>query len=78
MPFTEWPYGGTTSIGVTRPNSIDSPLMVVLGNTSVGSWLNDAHIQIYGWVDAGGNLSNQKTKPGGNWPAAYDYTPNTI
>ena len=25
MPFTEWPYGGSTSIGVTRPNSVDSP-----------------------------------------------------
>jgi len=35
MPFTEWPYGGTTSFGVTRPNSIDSPLMVALGNTSL-------------------------------------------
>src|SRR5262249_54857499 len=24
-PFTEWPYGGTTNIGVTRPSSVDSP-----------------------------------------------------
>ena len=22
-PFTEWPYGGTTSLGVTRPSSIE-------------------------------------------------------
>jgi hypothetical protein len=28
MPFTEWPYGGTTNLGVNRPNSVDSPLMV--------------------------------------------------
>src|ERR1700680_4295028 len=28
MPFSEWPYGGSTSIGVTRPNAVDSPLMV--------------------------------------------------
>src|SRR5271166_1385038 len=34
MPFTEWPYGAATSIGVTRPNAVDSPLMVALGNTS--------------------------------------------
>ncbi|WP_456790450.1 hypothetical protein [Bradyrhizobium sp. USDA 4472] len=27
MPFTEWPYGGTTNLGVTRPSSVDSPLM---------------------------------------------------
>src|SRR5580692_13218811 len=30
MPFTEWPYGGTTNLGVTRPNSIDSPLMAAM------------------------------------------------
>src|SRR5271166_4635174 len=23
-PFTEWPYGGTTALGVSRPNSVDS------------------------------------------------------
>jgi hypothetical protein len=78
MPFTEWPYGGTTSIGVTRPGSIDSPLMVALGNTSFGKWLNDNNFQIYGWINAGGNISTNTTKPGGNWPAAYLYTPNTV
>ena len=31
IPFTEWPYGGTTYLGVTRPNSVDSPLMAALG-----------------------------------------------
>ena len=25
MPFTEWPYGGSTNLGVTRPSSADSP-----------------------------------------------------
>jgi hypothetical protein len=76
-PFTEWPYGGTTNLGVTRPSSVDSPLMVALGNTSTGSWMNDNHIQVYGWVNAGGNLSNNTVK-GGNAPAAYDYNPNTV
>jgi hypothetical protein len=42
MPFTEWPYGGTTTIGVTRPNSVDSPLMVALGNTQLGAAMNAA------------------------------------
>ena len=78
MPFTEWPYGGTTSIGVTRPNSVDSPLMNAISNTSFGQWLNDAHIQIYGWINAGGNLSTNTTRPGGNAPVAYAYTPNTV
>src|SRR6516165_937371 len=77
MPFTEWPYGGSTTIGVTRPNSIDSPLMAALGNTSLGQAMNDNHIQVYGWINAGGNISNNTVR-GGNAPAAYDYNPNTV
>jgi hypothetical protein len=77
MPFTEWPYGGSTNIGTTRPGSVDSPLMVALGNTELGKAMSDAHMQVYGWVNGGFNLSTNKVMPGGNWPAAYDYTPNT-
>jgi hypothetical protein len=77
MPFTEWPYGGTTTIGVTRPASIDSPLMAAISNTSLGQSMADNHIQVYGWVNAGGNLSNNTVR-GGNAPAAYDYNPNTV
>ena len=76
-PFTEWPYGGSTTIGVTRPSSVDSPLMAALSNTTVGQELNDNHIQIYGWGNVGGNLSNNTVR-GGNWPAAYLYNPNTV
>jgi len=76
-PFTEWPYGGSTSLGVTRPSSVDSPLMAALGNTAFGQSLNDNHIQIYGWINAGGNLSNNTVR-GGNAPAAYDYNPNSV
>jgi Putative beta-barrel porin-2, OmpL-like. bbp2 len=78
MPFTEWPYGGATTIGVTRPSSVDGPLMTAIANTSLGGWLNDNHIQVYGWLNAGFNVSTSDTKPGGNWPAAYYYTPNTV
>src|SRR6201990_1009299 len=87
MPFTGWAYcapasvgarrPGATSIGVTRPSSIDSPLMNAISNTAVGQALNDNHIQIYGWFNAGGNLSNNTVR-GGNAPAAYDYNPNTV
>ena len=77
MPFTEWPYGGATSLGVTRPASVDSPLMVALAKTPLGQWMGDNNLQVYGWINAGANLSTSKTKPGGNAPAAYDYTPNT-
>jgi Putative beta-barrel porin-2, OmpL-like. bbp2 len=77
-PFTEWPYGGATSIGVTRPASADSPLMVALANTDFGKLLADGNMQIYGWANVGGNLSTSTVKPGGNWPAAYSFTPNTV
>ncbi|HTZ37877.1 MAG TPA: outer membrane beta-barrel protein [Stellaceae bacterium] len=78
MPFTEWPYGGTTSLGVTRTGSADSPLMVALSNTGVGNWLNSTGIQVYGWLDVGANISNESVRPGGNAPISYTYTPNTI
>ncbi len=76
FPFTEWPYGGATSLGVTRPSSTDSPLMVAIANTQLGKTLNDNNLQIYGWINGGFNVSTNTVKPGGNWPAAYDYTPN--
>jgi hypothetical protein len=75
-PFTEWPYGGTTLLGVSRPNSVDSPLMVALANTDAGQWLQAEHIQIYGWFSGGGNISSNSVKPGGNFPVSYIYTPN--
>jgi hypothetical protein len=77
MPFTDWPYGGTTLLGDNRTGSVDSPLMVAIANTSVGKWLSATGIQAYGWVDYGGNISSSKLKAG-NAPAAYDYQPNTI
>jgi hypothetical protein len=78
MPFTEWPYGGATSIGVTRPSAADSPLMVAMANTGFGQFLNDQHVQIYGWVNGGGNISSNTLHPAGNAPAAYDVNPNSI
>jgi Putative beta-barrel porin-2, OmpL-like. bbp2 len=78
MPFTEWPYGGTQNIGKTLPNSVDSPLMVALGNTQLGQAMNSAHVQVYGWIEPGANISTNSVRPAGNAPAAYDYTPNTV
>ena len=77
MPFTEWPYGGPPPLGASAPNAVDSPLMVGLANTSVGKWLGDNNIQMYGWVDVGANISTS-TNHGGNAPAAYDYNPNSV
>jgi len=78
MPFTEWPYGGSVNIGVTTPNSVDSPLMVALGNTPLGQEMNAAHIQVYGWVEPGANISTNTVRPAGNLPVSYDYTPNAV
>jgi hypothetical protein len=91
MPFTDWPYGGTTSLGDNRTASVDSPLMVAMEHTPVGKVLSDTGIQIYGWVDVGGNISSSaKTNCGShvgaqggcnfnvNAPAAYDYNANSV
>jgi hypothetical protein len=77
MPFTEWPYGGATDIGTNRAASVDSPLMVAIGDTGLGKAMSAAHIQAYGWVDVGGNISSSSVR-GGNAPGAYDYDPNRI
>jgi hypothetical protein len=77
FPFSEWPYGAATALGVSRPSSVDSPLMVALANTGLGEAMNENHIQMYGWVNVGGNISTNTVTPGGNFPASYMYSPNT-
>ncbi len=77
-PFTDWPYGGTPGIGNASPNAVDSPLMRALSATPLGKPLDDAHIQIYGWTDIGGNVSSAKTGYNGNSPVAYAYTPDIV
>src|SRR5580698_8455613 len=72
MPFTEWPYGGTQNLGVTRPASVDSPFMVGIANTWLGKAMASENLQFYGWLDPGGNLSTSTAAEGGNAPAAYD------
>ncbi len=76
-PFTDWPYGGASTIGASTPNSVDSPLMTALAPTDLGQWLKERNIQIYGWVNAGFNLSTAQGLKQGNFPAAYMYKPNT-
>jgi hypothetical protein len=77
FPFTEWPYGGTQNLGVTRANSVDSPFMAAIANTALGQVMAAGNMQIYGWVNVGGNISSNGTRPGGNFPISYMYTPNT-
>jgi Putative beta-barrel porin-2, OmpL-like. bbp2 len=77
LAYTEWPSGAWTPIGVTRPNSVDSPLMNAIANTDVGKWMNENHLQTYGWVEAGANLSTNQAGKGRNAPVAYTYIANS-
>jgi hypothetical protein len=79
MPFTDWPIGATQVIGGATPNSVDSPLMdALIGATRIGKPLEDAHVQIYGWIDAGGNTSSANHGFGGNAPVADSFTQDTV
>ncbi|MGD0192259.1 MAG: outer membrane beta-barrel protein [Rhizomicrobium sp.] len=76
MAYTEFPSGASTSIGVTRPGSVDSPLMVAIANTSFGKFLTDNDFQVYGWLNPGFNISTN-SRPYGNAPIAYTVMPNS-
>ena len=79
MPFTDWPIGATQVIGGATPNSVDSPLMTTLiGATRIGKPLENAHVQVYGWIDAGGNVSSATHGFGGNAPVADSFNQNAI
>jgi hypothetical protein len=82
MPFVEWPFGGASPIGATVPNSIVSPLMQALAPTSLGELMAANHIQVYGWLNPGFNLSTNgqrgRTGKNANFPAAYSYNANTL
>jgi len=78
MAYVDWPSGAVETIGDTQPNSVDTPLMAALANTSLGQWMQEHHFQVYGWVEPGFNISSNTTKPGGNGPIGYSYTPNVV
>ncbi|MGA2877828.1 MAG: outer membrane beta-barrel protein [Bryobacteraceae bacterium] len=78
-PFSVWPIGGTVWIGY--PNATSYPLTTALYGSKHGQWLKKANIQIYGWAEAGMNLSTSTEGVGGkyaNAPAAYNQIPNSI
>lgn len=78
-PFNVWPIGGTVWIGY--PNATSYPLTTALYGSKHWQWLKKANIQIYGWANAGMNLSTSTESKGGkyaNAPAAYNQIPNSI
>jgi hypothetical protein len=79
MPFTDWPYGGSATIGANLPNQVPGALGTALAPTGLGRALNEAGIQVYGWLNSGFNLSNNtRATKGGNAPVAYTYNANTV
>jgi hypothetical protein len=78
-PFNVWPIGGTEWIGY--PNATNYPLTTALYGSQHWQWLKKANIQVYGWANAGMNLSTSTQSVGGkyaNSPASYNQIPNSI
>jgi len=69
FPFSIWPYGGSVVIG--QPWTQAGPLMTAIWGGPGGDWWKKAGIQIYGWLNAGANVSTSKGGGYANFPEAY-------
>jgi hypothetical protein len=76
FPFTVWPYGGSVTIG--QPWTQAGPLMTAIWGGSNGDWWKKTGIQIYGWLNAGANVSTSKQPGYSNFPEAYAVRGNSI
>lgn len=79
FPFSDWPYGGSPVIGA--PDANVPPLMQALYGGPNGEAWQDSRIKIYGWINAGFNVSSSNNTSLGkfaNAPAAYYLIPNSI
>jgi hypothetical protein len=68
-PFSIWPYGGSVVIG--QPWTQSGALMNAIWGGSGGDWWKKAGIQVYGWLNAGANVSTSKGGGYSNFPEAY-------
>jgi hypothetical protein len=81
-PYSEWNEGGTEMIGYE--NKYSSALMDAIYCGEHGKAWNASRVAIYGWIEPGANIStsnlgfNKISGTGGNFPAAYEYEPDTI
>ena len=69
FPFSVWPYGGSVTIG--QPWTQSGPLMQALWSGPHGDWWKRSGIQIYGWLNAGFNVSTSKESGYSTFPTAY-------
>lgn len=81
FPFSDWPIGGTPWIGT--PWTQSSPLMQALWSGPHGDAWKRSGIQIYGWLNFGGNFSTSHNTIGlngkyNNFPTSYDEVGNSI
>ena len=75
FPFSDWPYGGSPTIGA--PDTNVGPLMTALYTGENGKAWENSRVKLYGWVNGGFNVSTSD-KHYGNAPAAYYIQPNSI
>jgi Putative beta-barrel porin-2, OmpL-like. bbp2 len=74
FPSGEWQIGGTSVIGA--PDTSDQyPLMAALSHTSLGQFLEENRIKLYGWTSVGGNVSSSSRS---NFPESYSIYPNRV
>jgi Putative beta-barrel porin-2, OmpL-like. bbp2 len=76
FPFSDWPYGGSPTIGT--PWTQSGPLMQAIWGGARGDEWKRSGIQIYGWLDAGFNVSTSNKSRYANYPVAYDEVANSI
>jgi hypothetical protein len=69
FPFSDWPYGGSIVIGA--PWTQSSPLMQALWSGPHGEAWKKSGVQIYGWLNAGCNVSTSHKSRYANFPEAY-------
>jgi hypothetical protein len=75
FPSAEWQLGGVAyPIGVPDLNS-RYPLEKALSCNSIGHWLDDNRIEVYGWLNASANLSSSDKT---NYPLSYAVRPNRV
>jgi hypothetical protein len=76
FPFSVWPYGGSVTIG--QPWTQAGPLMTAIWGGSDGDAWKKTGIQIYGWLNAGVNVSTSKQPGYSNFPEAYAVRGNGV
>lgn len=76
FPFSVWPYGGSVTIG--QPWTQAGPLMTAIWEGKHGDWWKRNGVQIYGWLNGGGDVSTSKGSGYSTFPEAYPERGNTF